>query len=210
MDRNPRIPSGGPPPRRAWYRSRTGVASLTILASLAAGCSQPGPFLRRQTMMGALKTNVAQLESEKDQLTKELADQRAELRRTESQLAELEAQNGDLAVRLDDARAVMGRQGIDDGKAFAPARSASDSDADRPSNRRATPARSQPKGRRTPFAQIPNERRSLDEPEEPLLDRDRDERPTRRYRDDSDDQSRLDNSSPWLPVARGATSPSRR
>ncbi len=158
--------------------------------------------------MGALKSNVAQLESEKEQLSKQLADQKGENRRVESQLAELDAVNGDLSARLDDARAVISRQGIDDGKTLAPARSASDSN--RPAARRANPARSQPKGRKTPFAQIPNERRSLDESDEGSTDDDLEAPAPRRDRDDFSPQSRLDDQSPWMPVARGATAPLRR
>ncbi|MDB5351595.1 MAG: hypothetical protein JWN86_2842 [Planctomycetota bacterium] len=193
-------------PTRLGSRS---VLGLILLLTLSSGCSQPGPFLRRQTMMGALKSNVAQLESEKEQLAKQLAEQKSENRRVEAQLAEIDAQNGDLAARLDDARTVISRQGYDDGKTPAPSQSASGSD--RSSTRRATPARSAPsKGRKTPFAQIPNERRSLDESEDRTTDDGLDSPPSRRDLDDFGPQSRLDDHSPWMPVARGATSPARR
>ncbi len=155
-------------------------------------------------MVGSLKTNVAQLESEKDKLARELAEQKTENRRVENQLAESEAQNGDLAARLDDARAVMSRQGLEDGRS---ARAASDDR--RGATRKATPAKVQPKGRKTPFAQIPAERRDLDDSESSddgdLLDSPR----FRKKGDDLGPQSRLDDRSPWLPVARGAKSPTR-
>src|SRR3954465_8216135 len=117
MDPHVPFPREVDPPRRAWNPSTAALAGLASVVLLVSGCSQPGPFMRRQTMMGALKSNVAQLESEKDQLSKQLAEQKAENRRVEAQLAELDAQNGDLSARLDDARAVISRQGLDDGRA---------------------------------------------------------------------------------------------
>ena len=199
MDHHARTTAG----RR--MRTRIAVLGAIVLLALSAGCSQPGPFLQRQTMMGALKSNVAQLESEKEQLAKQLADQKTEYRRIESQLAELDSVNGDLSARLDDARTIIGRQGFDDGSTLSPSRSASDS------NRRASPARSAPsKGRKTPFAQIPNERRSLDESGDRSKDDEFEAPSSRRGRDEFGPQSRLDDQSPWMPVARGASSPSRR
>jgi hypothetical protein len=150
-------------------------------------------------MVGALKTNVAQLESEKDGLARELAEQKAENRRIENELAVVSDQNGDLSARLDDARAVMSRQGFEDG---ATSRSASDSD--RPAKRRATPAAA-PKSRKAPFAQIPAERRPVDDSDEGTLDTPS----SREDRYDLGPQSRLDDRSPWMPVARGRNSPTR-
>lgn len=174
---------GGP-----WWSLALGLIAL-------AGCTQPGPFTRRTGMVGALKTNVAQLESEKDALARQLAEQKAENRRIDAQLADVEAQNGDLAARLDDARAVMSRQGTDGGRSLS---SRPDDDGEIP--RRSNPVKVQPKGRRTPFAQIPTDRRDLDES-------DRDE--LRDPRSSRDDQSRLDDSSPWMPVARGREAATR-
>ena len=199
MDRHPRI--------NIWNQTRGGGLRWTLALVLIAlaGCSQSGPFARRQGMVGALKTNVAQLDSEKAALARQLAEQKAENRRIETELADIEAQNGELAARLDDARVVMSRQGIDEGRS-ASARPA----ADRDGTRRATPARVQPKGRRTPFAQIPSERRALDNPDQSDTERDRDELlDPRRSRDDRDDQGRLDDRSPWMPVARGKGSATR-
>lgn len=178
---------------------RLRLAAALGLAAMAAGCSGSGTLTRRPGMLGALKTNVAQLESEKEGLTRELAASRAENRRIESQLAEAEAQNGELTARLDDARAVMSRQGIEEGR---PSASRSASDSDRPTNGRAKPARAQPKGRRAPFAQIPADRRPLDEPDDDGRGS-LDEPQSRRDRDDFPAQSRLNDGSPWLPVARG-------
>lgn len=199
-------------PRTINRLARSGLNPRLCLAALAllalAGCSQPNAFTRRHGMVGALKTNVAQLESEKDALNRQLAEQKAENRRIETQLADAEAQNGDLAARLDDARAVMSRQGIDEGRS-ASARPA----ADRDSSRRATPARAQPKGRRTPFAQIPSERRPLDDADDEDTDAEASRRDDlidpRKPRNDRDDQSRLDDRSPWMPVARGKNSATR-
>src|SRR4051812_33898499 len=133
MDPHVPIPREVDPPRRAWNPPKAALSGLAAIVLLLSGCSQPGPFMQRQTMMGAMKTNVAQLESEKEQLAKELSEQKAATRRIETQLAEVESQNGDLAVRLDDARALLSRQGID-GRS---SRSASDSELDRPAPRRA-------------------------------------------------------------------------
>src|SRR4051794_17780832 len=89
--------------------TKLGVCCLLLAI---AGCSQPNTFTRRTGMLGALKTNVAQLESEKDNLARELAAAKNENHRLESQLAEVDAQNGDLSARLDDARTVISRQGL--------------------------------------------------------------------------------------------------
>ena len=185
---------------------RLRATCLALIGGLAigAGCSPQSGFTRRHGMLGALKTNVAQLESEKDNLSRELATQKAENRRIESELAAVESQNGDLAARLDDARTVMTRQGLAEGRSTLSA-----SDDDRGSKRKASPVKNPPRSRKTPFAQIPKERRDLDESEirspEDLLD-------SPRPRDDRDElgpQSRLDDNSPWLPVARGRSSPTR-
>ncbi len=180
----------------AWGGGPSWLLALGLIA--LAGCTQPGPFTRRTGMVGALKTNVAQLESEKDALARQLAEQKAENRRIDAQLADVESQNGDLAARLDDARAVMSRQGIDDGRSLS---SRPADDGERP--RRSNPVKVQPKGRRTPFAQIPSDRRNLDE----FDDSDRDD--LRDPRSSRDDQSRLDDSSPWMPVARGRAAETR-
>ena len=167
-------------------------AWLALLLGVLAGCANSGPIARRGGMLGALKTSVAQLESEKAGLSRQLADQRAENRRVESMLAETESQNGDLAARLDDARAVMSRQGIGDDRSVS---SRQDTEDDLSAPRRSTPARVQPKGRRSPFAELPRERRLLDEADD-----------ADSLRDPRNDQSRLDDRSPWLPVARGERS----
>ena len=183
---------------------RAGAAfALTIGLTMAAGCAQSGPLSRRTTMVGALKTNVAQLESEKDSLSREVAELKSENRRIENELAVVSDQNGDLAARLDDARAVMGRQGIDDGRASSASRSASD--LDRPAKRRVAPSGNSPRNRKAPFAQIPADRRSLDDADEGSLDAPS----SRDDRDDLGPQSRLDDRSPWMPVARGKNSPTR-
>ena len=188
-------------------RLRKAAALLSAIVGATAGCSQPGPFLHRQTMMGALKSNVAQLESEKDRLAKQLADQKSETRRLENELAAVEDKNGELAARLDDARTLIGRQGGDADDFGATARV--ESEPDRLAPGRSIPARAQPRGRRAPFAQIPNERRPLDEPEAGGGD-DLDLPPPRTPRRRSDDQSRLNDRSPWLPVAQDKTAPDRR
>ena len=197
MDRNAPTPSIRPQPTVM-------ALALMTLAAVLSGCSEPGPFLRRQTMMGALKTDVAQLESEKAQLRREVADLKAENRRMESQVAEIEAQNGDLTARLDDARALISRQGLDTSNFSAPSRSASD---DRATPRRSNPVR-QPK-RKTPMAEIPRDRRPLPDRGDLPLD-DPIEAPSPADRDSTGPQSRLDDRSPWLPVARGTLDGGRR
>ena len=154
--------------------------------------------------MGALKSNVAQLESEKDQLNKQVAELKTENRRIETELAAVEDKNGELAARLDDARTLISRQGIDEGNL---SRAASDSDRQAP--RRSTPARSQPGNRKSPVAQIPSERRPMLEDDEPT-DEPFDLPPPKLKKRSSIDQSRLNDGSPWLPVARGGVTPKRQ
>ena len=194
-------PTTRPAPRR---RARVALAVLAG-AAVVAGCSQPGPFYRRQTMMGALKSNVAQLESEKDRLAKQLAEQKAETRRVENELAAVEDKNGELAARLDDARTLIGRQG--GGNDALSENSRASAEVEVPAPRRSTPARSSPRGRRAPFAQIPTDRRDLDEPD---AGDDLELPRPRARRDGRDDQSRLDDRSPWLPVAQDKKAANRK
>jgi hypothetical protein len=100
-------------------------------------------------MIGTLKASNAQLEHEKAQLAGQVAELEASNRRLEDRVAQEETANGELTSRLDDARNLLSRQGLDTGgeEPAAPAR--------RP---KTTPAARTPrKGRKAPFAQIPGD-----------------------------------------------------
>ncbi len=182
---------------------RTPIGRLILAAGLLAGCSQSGPLTRRISSVEALKTDVAQLETEKAQLRREVADAQKENRRVAAQLAEVEDENNELATRLNDARAVISRQGLDSDKFSPPARSASD--ADRANARKSTPAASKSsKNRKTPMAEIRGERRPAmnDRDDLPLEESIEAPGPSRRDSDPFGPQGSNSEGSPWLPVAR--------
>jgi outer membrane murein-binding lipoprotein Lpp len=195
-------------------RSRSVARLVAVLAlALVAGCAQPGPFAERRTMIGSLRSSVAQLESEKFNLQKELSQVRADNRDLEDRLVQREAENATLARRLDDMRKVVrGGDGFEVGgdplsePDFSPSETFEEP-------RQAIPA-AQPRGRKVPFAQIPGQIRPLPD------DRTSPEPEGDRYDGSdlfppADDLGMRDDSGSahtrWLPVARGiGRAPSRR
>src|SRR2546421_192325 len=84
-------------------------ALWATVASLTVGCTS-GPLSSRNTTVGGLKSEVAQLQSEKDQLKRELANAKAESREIHGQLVQAEESNNDLATRLDNVKGLLRRQ----------------------------------------------------------------------------------------------------
>ncbi len=83
------------------------------MVATLAGCAQAGPFTERHTMIGSLRSSVAQLESEKYQLQKQVAEARAESRRLEDRLVEEEAHGQALAKQLSDVKRLVRNSGPD-------------------------------------------------------------------------------------------------
>lgn len=188
-------------PRAAQLRPRSNrprrlAAALSLL--LAAGCAQPGPLTSRYTMIGSLKSSLAQTEAERDAMKREVADLKLQNRRMKDQIVQAESANGELTARLDDARHLIRNQG-GDADSVAP-------DFDReaiPPPRTAPAGRASRPGRKAPLTQIPGVQ-PIDEGDQGFDD----DPPTApRGRDRSsyydEPQSRLDDPSPWRPMARG-------
>ncbi len=77
------------------------------------GCKNAsGPVFGRQAMVGTLKASVSQLEYENQQLKTQVAELNRDRRDAEDRLTQEEQANGDLAARLDDARELLRRQGV--------------------------------------------------------------------------------------------------
>jgi hypothetical protein len=189
--------------RRAALRRCWATALL-----LSAGCAQPGPLSSRHTMIGGLKASVAQLESEKEGLKREVADLKSSNRRLEDGLAQERTANGEMAARLDDARNYIRRQG---GELAGPVRS--EQDAEPSLTPRTAPAGRNTRRRKSPLTQLPGEI-TLPSPsaaEDEAPDESDDLAPARpRGRDEIGPQSRRADDGPWLPVARGVSSPSAK
>jgi hypothetical protein len=178
-------------------------ARLAIgFAVVLAGCSQSGSILSQRTSVGSLKTSVAHLEFENQQLRREASSLKDENRDLENRLVQEEAANGDLTARLDDARTLLGRRGLD-GDSLEPSGA---------SARNTIPAgESSRKRRKTPFAQIPGRIDPIPpagtDPT-PAADDDGYGRswgkPAGPTRDDIGPTSQTDRSTLWLPIARGA------
>ncbi len=191
------------------------LAAAVVLAGLAvlSGCANSGGVGYRQGMVGSLRSSVTQLEAEKQDLQKELADTKSENRRLEDRLVQEEAHSAALASRLKSTR-VSDTSPIDD------RRNVADLDLDEEPRRGSSTPRATPAGRssarKTPFAQIPGEIRPMpeddfDAPAAPRSSRtdDASDLFPSASRSASDDpigsQSRVDISrSRWLPVARGS------
>jgi hypothetical protein len=125
--------------------------------------------------MGGLKSNVSQLESEKEDLRKQVADLRAENRRLEGRYAQEVSANNELADRLDGARSILKRQGLDSGLASGASPADDESPPSIPPPRRITPSgRTTPKPRKAPFTEIrarpasDDDRNDLPEPDADL------------------------------------------
>ncbi len=166
---------------------------LALGASLAlAGCASPGPIGSRHTMLGTLKTSVAQLESDNQSLRRQVAQLKAENTRIEDDLVQAEAANGEMSARLDDAKELLSRQG-GDSNALGRGKASSEDDIPPPVKTINRSGRRQP-----PAASIPRSQ-PLEPDDDPL-----DPGPAPRKRDrDLGPQGRLDDEeSRWLPVAR--------
>ncbi len=172
-----------------------------LLLAAVAGCAQSGPMLSRGTGVGTLKTSLSHMEYENQQLRRELASLKAEVRDTEDQLVQEETANGELSSRLDNALAMLKQRGaLENGVAEGEPNS-------QPPRTTLPAGRSTRKGRKPPFAQIRNQIESL-----PSED---DKEPAPRWGVPSSSSnepsvpqsSRLDNPAVWLPVARGTTAP---
>lgn len=171
-----------------------------LLAALS-GCAQSGSMLTQRTNVGSLKTGLSHLEYENHQLKKEAASLKAENRQIEDRLVQEESANGDLTARLDDARTLLSRRGLDGG-------GEPDSGALDPGpSRKALPAgQSNRKRRKTPFAQIPGRIDVLppadDDPSSPGWGK-----PAPSGFAEPGPTGNTDRPTIWLPVARGATEP---
>ena len=183
---------------------RTGLsaACALLVASFVPGCAQPGPFTSRGPLVSGLKASVSQLESEKEELRKELADSKAENHRISDRLLEEEARTGDLTARLDGAKNILRGQGLDAQSASAPVRDELDPDPIRPDLASVSPAgRPQPKPRKAPFAEIRNG--SYPDADAP----DPDDSASNSSNEALNPRSIRDEDPRWLPVARGLSEP---
>ncbi len=182
-------------------RSRRLPAAVVIAALMAAtGCAQSNPFADRRTMLGTLKTNVAHLESERQELKRQLAEAQQQNRRLENRLVQEEAHSESLAARLEDVRKLGRGTGFD--PLDFPDPSASDPSPSPPP--RTTPA-NRPR-RKAPFAQIPGQIHPLPDRTESdeFGDPSPDESSLFPSTDEFGPQSRRDDDRyRWLPVARG-------
>lgn len=181
-----------------------GAAMGSTLAM--TGCAGPGPIASRHTMLGTLKTSVAQLESDNQSLRRQVAQLKAENTRIEDRLVQEEAANGEMAARLDDAKELLNRQGGDTTALGRGSRSPFDEEIPPPVKTINRSGRRQP-----PAAAIPR-LRSSEQDDEPL---DLGPAPKGRGRDvelDLGPQSRRDDDEDhrWLPVARGRPNPPAR
>jgi hypothetical protein len=178
----------------------TRSASLVlVVAAIAPGCSTPGPLTSRHTMIGGLKADISLLESEKEELRKEIADLKSDNNRISNELVAERALNGDLATRLDGARNILRSQGLDRADLSGSTRSDLTPDFDAAPSRRASPGRRPAtKPRQAPFAEIPSPGSSLDPPSgsEGFPSSSRDD-------ENLNPQARRDSDYRWLPVARG-------
>ena len=171
---------------------RTIATTATALA-LLSGCAElHNPLTARRSTQGTLRTSVAQLQHENEQLKREVADLQVDNRRVADKLDDAEQANGELAAKLDDARTALKGEG---GSILADTSPPASSPRRRGDRVTAPAGRSSRTPRRPPFARIPN--RIEDAPaDEPADD------PTApiRTREDLGPQSRLDGPARWLPV----------
>ncbi len=181
------------------FNPRIGLA-LVAAALAGPGCAQPGPIASRQTTLGTLKASVSHLEFENENLRNQVGELKAENTRFDSRLAQEIEANGELSARLDDARAMVRRQGGDATALGTPSKARpADDDDDIPPPVSFPPARrSSGRGRKPPAASIPRA-------DPPDADAAYDPGPRSR---DLGPQGRLDDDR-WLPVARGLGTPVR-
>jgi hypothetical protein len=172
------------------------IALGATVVSLTFGCTS-GPLATRNPTVGSLKSEVAQLQAEKDQLKRELTNAKADNREIHSQLVQAEESNNDLSTRLANVKGLLRRQ---DGDLAGPGRGGEPA-----LEPRTTPARNSRKARTSPITEIPGQ---IEVPV-PDSNDDADDRPPARRRDDPEAQSRVDDHR-WLPmVARGISSPTK-
>ncbi len=135
-------------PRPQW---RIALAALALMA--VAGCaSGPGPLSQRRTTVGTLKASVAQLETENQRYRTRLTESDSQISRLREQLTQERKANGELTARLDDARALLVSQGIDDTPA-RPRRTARPDPEETPSAH-TIPAGNRDTARGAPFVRI--------------------------------------------------------
>jgi hypothetical protein len=184
-------------------RTRNLRCWLALAALAPLGCSQPGPFTARQTMVGSLKASVSQLEFENEKLRAEVGELKADNSRLDNQLVQEREANGEVTARLDDAKDLLRRQG---GNASAMGGSSKNfEDDDIPPPATTSPVRRSKGSRKPPAARIPQIESTT-----PFGSSSDDlgyEPPERSPRDigpvDADEDR-------WLPVARGLASPVAR
>jgi len=163
--------------------------------ALVSGCASPGPIAARRTTVGSLKASVAQLEHERDVLKNDIAELKTENRRVTEQVAQQEETNGELLTRLDNARNLLRKQGLDSTELASPG------DSDRP-----TTTRTRGRSRRVPAAQIPSPNSYHDiEDDEPLED-DGASRSSASFENwNSQSSTNTNPSQRWLPIANGVS-----
>jgi hypothetical protein len=187
-------------------RLRPARLAAPALLLAAVGCAQPGPFVQRNALVGSLRESVAQLESDKQRLERQVAELTSENNRLEDDLVQEELHSRELTARLEDARR------------FARGGDALDAETERSGSSPRTVPAARPKGRRNPFAQIPGDIQPLPETEsgarrdDPFGASSRPGRRTTPAEDEPDSDlfpsrddrhSRLDVSQGrWLPMAR--------
>jgi outer membrane murein-binding lipoprotein Lpp len=174
------------------------LAIILACSSLLAGCADMDPMLARRTTVGSLKASVSQLEYDKDQLSKEVRELKAENRRVTNRLTQEEAANGELSARLDDARVLLRGQGYDTDGLASPTRPAGS--VDEPST--APSQRNPRRGHKPPFAQIPGRIDPAPSSDADEQDTDPFAAPTTGGQRDFGPQSRLEDPSRWHRVAR--------
>jgi outer membrane murein-binding lipoprotein Lpp len=202
------------------------VAALLAPGLLLAGCaSGPGPLAQRRTTVGTLKANVARLEAENEQYRTKLTENEKDRGRLREQLSQERDANGELTARLDDARALLARQGIDD-TPTRPRQAAKPDPADDGPTARTVPAGNRRAPREAPFAQIGGAPKAVaDEPDDPYTTRIDEPAPAPSGRVNEDDlpvalpRSRAPRSEPepagdtplrWMPITTGAAEPTPR
>jgi hypothetical protein len=188
-------------------RNGHGLKTVLILGAttLAAGCAQTGTTFPRRASIGTLKTSLSHLEFENDQLRKEVAKLKTDNRDIEDRLVQEETDNGDLRARLDDARHLLTQKGYDLGTEQA---RSTDRGGEGAQSARTLPAgQSSRKRRKAPFTQIPG-RIEMVPPSDPA-----DEEPFigsgSDRADDFGSQSRRIDHEVWLPIAQGASAPTK-
>lgn len=184
-------------PRARVVRGRVGVLMLVGLIPLAGCQNSSGPVFGRQAMVGTLKASVSQLEYENQQLKTQVAELNRDKREAEDRLSQEEQANGDLAARLDDARELLRRQGVN----MPESKAARVSDESIPPPR--APARKQ--NRKPPSVELPR----VDPPDEVDSEQEPPSTKPRRRTRSSTDQAAYRQQDPddtrWFPVARSST-----